>query len=40
MKKHPEFGIMMHKKITGDFKAFHALACCNIYGIWGNSLET
>jgi superoxide reductase len=22
-----------------DFKAFHALAYCNIHGVWGNSLE-
>ena len=22
----------------GDFKAFHALAYCNIHGLWGNSL--
>ncbi len=22
-----------------DFKAFHALAYCNIHGLWGNSLE-
>jgi superoxide reductase len=21
-----------------DFKAFHALAYCNIHGLWGNSL--
>lgn len=23
----------------GDFKAFHALAYCNIHGLWANSLE-
>jgi superoxide reductase len=23
----------------GDFKAFHALAYCNIHGLWSNSLE-
>ena len=23
----------------GDFKAFHALAYCNIHGLWPNSLE-
>jgi superoxide reductase len=22
-----------------EFKAFHALAYCNIHGVWGNSLE-
>ena len=22
-----------------EFKAFHALAYCNIHGLWGNSLE-
>jgi len=22
-----------------DFKSFHALAYCNIHGLWGNSLE-
>lgn len=23
----------------GDFKSFHALAYCNIHGLWSNSLE-
>ncbi len=23
----------------GDFKSFHALAYCNIHGLWGDSLE-
>lgn len=23
----------------GDFKSFHALAYCNIHGLWANSLE-
>lgn len=23
----------------GDFKSFHALAYCNIHGLWGNSLD-
>lgn len=23
----------------GDFRSFHALASCNIHGLWGNSLE-
>ncbi|MFW6126638.1 MAG: desulfoferrodoxin family protein [Thermodesulfobacteriota bacterium] len=23
----------------GDFKSFHALAYCNIHGVWGSSLE-
>jgi superoxide reductase len=23
----------------GDFKSFYALACCNIHGLWGSSLE-
>lgn len=23
----------------GDFESFHALAYCNIHGLWGNSLE-
>lgn len=23
-----------------DFKVFHALAYCNIHGLWGNSLES
>ena len=23
----------------GDFKAFHALAYCNIHGLWSNTLE-
>ena len=24
---------------VGDYKAFHALAYCNLHGVWGNTLE-